>query len=248
MSYILEALKRAEEQRGATPRAVPTPRALPDGPSRARWWWIGGGVLGAAVVVGAVVSWTTTTTAPPAAVPSVAGSPSPVASSPPRLEPAPRVELPPPRLEPAPRVEPPTPPRVEPAPRVAPSLLAEPAPRASRRSAPPARGAATEAVSAPAPRPAPLPAAETARAAPPQAPAPEPAPPAPATGDIKALTAKLSLQVLGWAPDAKDRFVFLNGRKYREGQTVEDKLLVERITEDSVVLSFQGQRVTLKSP
>jgi len=233
MSYILEALKRAEEQRGTVPRDVPPPRALPDGPSRARWWWIGGGVAGAAVVVGTVAFWIVTATAPPAGVPAVASGPSPVAVAPP-----------PPPVEPAPRVEP-RPPRIEPAPPVEPSPRAEPAPRAIRPSAPPARSGA---VSAPAPRPAPLPAAETARATPPQASAPEPAPPAPAAGDLKALTAKLSLQVLGWAPDAKDRFVFLNGRKYREGQTVDDKLLVEHITEDSVVLSFQGQRVTLRSP
>jgi hypothetical protein len=88
---------------------------------------------------------------------------------------------------------------------------------------------------------------EPTRATPPPPTAPEPAP-APPAGDIKALTARLSLQVLTWAPDPKDRFVFLSGRKYVEGQTIDDKLLVERITENSVVLSFQGQRVTLTSP
>jgi hypothetical protein len=76
--------------------------------------------------------------------------------------------------------------------------------------------------------------------------APEPAPAAPPAGDLKALAAKLSIQVLGWAPERKDRFVFLNGRKYGEGQMVEDKILVEQINEDSVVLSFQGERLTLK--
>ena len=90
------------------------------------------------------------------------------------------------------------------------------------------------------------PAVEQARAAPgPVVPA------APATasgGEAKALAAKLSLQVLSWAPDPKDRFVFVNGRKYGEGQAIDDKLLVERIAEDSVVLSFQGERVTLKGP
>jgi hypothetical protein len=40
--------------------------------------------------------------------------------------------------------------------------------------------------------------------------------------------------------------VFLNGRRYGEGQVVEDKLLIERINEDGVVLSYQGERVTLK--
>jgi general secretion pathway protein B len=72
-------------------------------------------------------------------------------------------------------------------------------------------------------------------------------PAAPAT-DLKALTARLSLQVLGWAPEPRDRFVFINGRKYREGQAIDDKLLIERIADDSVVLSYQGERVTLKGP
>jgi len=76
--------------------------------------------------------------------------------------------------------------------------------------------------------------------------APEPPPPGASSGELKAMAAKLSIQVLGWAPERKDRFVFLNGRKYGEGQMVEDKILVEQITEDSVVLSFQGERLTLK--
>jgi Type II secretion system protein B len=76
-------------------------------------------------------------------------------------------------------------------------------------------------------------------------------PPAPETaaaagGEVKSLAGKISLQVLSWAPDPKDRFVFLNGRRYVEGQVVDDKLLVERINEDSVVLSYRGERVTLK--
>jgi general secretion pathway protein B len=74
---------------------------------------------------------------------------------------------------------------------------------------------------------------------------PAPESPEPA-GDVKTLASKISLQVLSWAPEPKDRFVFLDGRRYVEGQLIDDKLLVERITEDGVVLSFQGERVTLK--
>jgi general secretion pathway protein B len=105
---------------------------------------------------------------------------------------------------------------------------------------------------APVARPAP----RDARVAAPSAPdVTSPAPSRPAVpeaaagaggGDLKALTAKISLQVLTWAPEPKDRFVFLNGRRYGEGQLVDDKLLVERITEDGVVLSYRGERVTLK--
>jgi len=71
-------------------------------------------------------------------------------------------------------------------------------------------------------------------------------PPAASSGTAQALASKLALQVLSWAPEPRERFVFLNGRRYAEGQTVDDKLLVERINEDGVVLSYQGERVTLK--
>jgi general secretion pathway protein B len=94
-----------------------------------------------------------------------------------------------------------------------------------------------------APPAAAAPAAGPARAILPRPSVPEP--PAP-VGDVKALASKIALQVVSWAPEPKDRFVFLNGRRYVEGQTVDDKLLVEHITEDGVVLSFQGERVTLK--
>lgn len=92
-----------------------------------------------------------------------------------------------------------------------------------------------------------MPRPDVSRPAPPRASAPGTAPSTGAGGgEAKALAAKISLQVVGWAPEPKDRFVFLNGRRYGEGQLVDDKLLVERITEDGVVLSYQGDRVTLK--
>jgi hypothetical protein len=89
------------------------------------------------------------------------------------------------------------------------------------------------------------PPADVALAVPPGAPSPEPPPAAPA-GDLKALAARLSIQVLSWAPERKDRFVFLGGRKYGEGQIVDDKILIEQITEDGVVLSYKGERLTLR--
>jgi hypothetical protein len=158
------------------------------------------------------------------------------------------------------------------APRVPETRTSTPAPAAALdRPAPPARAAAPPSAPAPvatersepgraAPSPAMRPArgpqepaapppAAVARAAPPRAvsPASPPAavPTAPAA-DLKARAARLSIQVLSWAPERKDRFVFLNGRKYGEGQMVDDTFVVEQITEDSVVLSARGERVTLK--
>jgi general secretion pathway protein B len=44
-----------------------------------------------------------------------------------------------------------------------------------------------------------------------------------------------------------DRLVFINGRKYVEGDYVEGKYLVESIISDGVVLSYGGQRATLRA-
>jgi hypothetical protein len=41
---------------------------------------------------------------------------------------------------------------------------------------------------------------------------------------------------------------FINGRKYVEGQSLADGLLVERITEDGVLLSAEGRQFLLRPP
>ena len=278
MSYILDALKRAEQQRGAPARgAASLPRAIAsDFEARARWPWVVGGLASLAVVASAIAFWPsreTTVALPelPAATPA-----SPVAA--PLPPPASAVAGAPPPAE----AVPPIPPRVEPAPlRV---VSAPPAQRAAapppgavaRRAGPPAaaarsagsrgapaatddRGPAGRVAPSPVPRPtarveprAPAPTGDIARPAPPRASSPAPSPPAVAAppaapaGNLKALAATLSIQVLSWAPERKDRFVFLAGRKYGEGQMVDDKILIEQITEDGVVLSYQGERLTLK--
>jgi Type II secretion system protein B len=256
MSYILDALKRAEQQRGGPARAIRAPRAFPtEAASRARWPWLAGGAAGMAVLVAAIALWPTTAPLPPAStsapedVSTIAAKPVPVArpavgsSDVSRAASAPAA---PPAAEPRPS------PVID---RRAPERVAPPAAERSKISSltpPPAtveRGAARRPVAPPVVRSAPppderaAPPPEVARATPPRPSAPGPAAPA---GDVKAMAAKISLQVLSWAPEPKDRFVFLNGRRYGEGQKVDDQLLVERILEDGVVLSLQGERVTLK--
>jgi general secretion pathway protein B len=274
MSYILDALKRAEQERGVSPRAVPPPREMPEGSlARARGPWIAGGLVGAAALL-AIGLWTIM---PPAA-PEVE-----VALPPPRVESAPGVE--PPRVQSATRVD--RAQRPEPVPRVEPAPLALPArpsagavaqsrpsaaPSASRAEprgpAPAGRGAASrvgpppaatdddsrsEAVPQGASRAARSPGAGSASSPSVDATGATPSRPsvpgpAARAGDLKTRTATLSLQVISWAHDPKDRFVFVNGRKYGEGQRIDDSYLIERITDDGVVLSFQGERVTLKGP
>jgi Type II secretion system protein B len=53
--------------------------------------------------------------------------------------------------------------------------------------------------------------------------------------------------VLVWAADPEKRMVYLNGRKFVEGESIENGTVVERIVEDGVVLLHNGQRIRLRS-
>jgi len=44
-----------------------------------------------------------------------------------------------------------------------------------------------------------------------------------------------------------ERLVFINNQKYVEGQRIDDNTVVESITPDSAVLSYQGRRFVLRS-
>jgi hypothetical protein len=51
--------------------------------------------------------------------------------------------------------------------------------------------------------------------------------------------------VLLYGATATERMVFINGRKYVEGQSVDGDVVVERITADGAVLARDGQRFLL---
>ncbi len=53
----------------------------------------------------------------------------------------------------------------------------------------------------------------------------------------------LDLHVYSNAP--AQRFVFVNSRKYREGDTLAEGPVIEKITQDGAVLSFRGSRFRL---
>jgi general secretion pathway protein B len=55
----------------------------------------------------------------------------------------------------------------------------------------------------------------------------------------------LHLDVHVYATDASDRFVYINGRKYREGMRLNEGPTLERIRRDGVVLNAQGIRFLL---
>jgi general secretion pathway protein B len=56
---------------------------------------------------------------------------------------------------------------------------------------------------------------------------------------------ELHLDVHVYATRSADRFVYINMRKYREGNALQEGPVVERIRRDGVVLNFQGLRFIL---
>jgi general secretion pathway protein B len=202
VSYILDALKKAAEQRGATATALlRSPAPLARGVRLGRLPWI---VVGGLLLL------------------NLAGliyllRPTHVAPAPP---------LPPPRtvalIQP---IVPPPP---------APTQVIEAEPP---RAAAPAKTAATKPT---------LERAAPQRPTPPAVAATVPVtPPVPAAVRPET-SSKLKLEVLSYSEVPAQRLVFINGRRYREGETIDGGPKVEEIREDGVVLSEGGQRFTLR--
>ena len=235
MSYILDALTKAAQQRD---RQAPVVQRLLSPASRPRSMWspTPGRVLGAlavnAVLMAVVLVWWLRPAAVNAPPPESIAAPAPVvapAPAPPVAE-SPRPLV---KLEPLPRaattVEKPTPAPMEraaetPA-RPAPPPSAAPAPRAAIPESPPS---ALPRSGTPTLQPSPAPPAAAAR----------PALPQEATA--------LKLEALIYADVAAERMVFINGRRYREGDSIDGRLRVEEIREDGVELSDQGRRFSLR--
>jgi type II secretion system (T2SS) protein B len=58
--------------------------------------------------------------------------------------------------------------------------------------------------------------------------------------------AGLRLDALIYSDVPAERMIFVKGRKYVEGDTIEDRVRVEEIQEDGAALSEQGRRFTLR--
>jgi hypothetical protein len=57
---------------------------------------------------------------------------------------------------------------------------------------------------------------------------------------------RLALDVLVYSDVPAERLVFINGRKYVEGQTVDDAAVIEQITPEGAVILHQGRRLVLR--
>jgi len=246
MSYILDALTKAAQQRDRQASVVQ--RLLSPAPHRRAPWSPASGRLLAALAVNAVLlagvlvwwMWPTPVTTQPAATvqPEPMAAPAPIAESPRplKLEPLPSVET---------RADKPT------------AATSERSVSTSETPTPVAPPAASSAPSSRAAAPTPTPSSRAAVPAPTPAPSapprsgtpsvqPSPAPAAPPVSARSPEAGSLRLEALIYADVPAERMVFINGRRYREGDSIDGRLRVEEIREDGVELSDQGRRFSLR--
>lgn len=240
MSYILDALKRSEQQRqrGAAPSllAAPAIAAAPRRPT-ALLYGLGAAallLLVAGITIGMLRPWG-------AAAPAL----QPVAAKPPAATAPPALPVPAPAPAPA-TVEITI--KTE---RQAPVPAPVPAPQAALppvADAPKAQGPAPTAAAM-------TPAAKPAIAAEGKAPSPAAERPAGARSaevpvlplaelplPIQQEIPKLSVLFHIYSANPKDRMVGINDRALREGDSVEPGLVLEQITADGMILTYKGYR------
>jgi general secretion pathway protein B len=59
--------------------------------------------------------------------------------------------------------------------------------------------------------------------------------------------AKMTMTILLYSENKSERIAFINDRKYTEGEYVEGRYLLESITPEGALLSYQGERALLRS-
>jgi hypothetical protein len=212
LSYILDALKRAERDRHLT--QVPTLATIHASahPTRPRWPWVGGGVLlvNAIVVMlllraGPAGPTRTIALAPPAAVPPPADVQK--SAQPTATESGIATES------------------------RASRSTAGVSVRPGTESSATARSTREQRAQSTAPPPTPTPSDATA---------PRSAPTAP-----QSTFAALKLEMVVNADDPAERAVYISGRRYVTGQSLERGAMIESIAPDAVVLRWAGQRYLL---
>jgi general secretion pathway protein B len=229
MSYILEALKKAEQQRelGRVP-GIDSVHEQPHRGGRASWLWLMISVLILNLLALLVLFWPDANEeGAPQAVPQTV-SPSPQA---PQQKPAQRPKR-------APETEQTLQPEA--------SSIAGPAAR--RPAEPPSEARLRLPVTAPAARAE----AKTPPASVEMPAAADPAPQLPVWPQVPAslfeqLKGNLRLDVHVFAGQPADRFVLINLKKYQQGQRLQEGPRLDEITADGVILSFRGERFRLQA-
>lgn len=267
MSYILEALRKAEAQRelGDAPDLLGAPvassAAAPAAPTRARarpWLWL---VAGAALPLVVVIGWRMLS-------PSAGSRPAVLAAAPTEVSQGATV---PGTTARAPATSPLAPPAAAPAP----ALAQEPAQGPAQGPVPgPAVTPVPAQDSPPAAQPAPAAAVQAAAAAasvappparkklPPRPPpvkratVPATAAPAPTPGTVRTLAGlpedlrrQVPAMAIGgsvYAASPADRMLIINGQVVREGTALSPELRLETIGRQSAVFSIRGERFEMK--
>lgn len=243
MSFILDALRKSESERRR--EAVPDVTRIPLAPARLelpRWVTAVIGALGLAVVALALAWWHSARAPRPeaAATPAPAPAATPASTAGPARTAAPRTTpLPEPGAEPRRSRE------IVPLPE-----LAERSTRATADAREPAPAPAPSESGADASRS--RAAAERASAAPSDdgraTPDAEPAAALPRISDLRAegvAIPELRLELHAYGDTPANRFVFVNGQRYGEGDTLDDGQQVVRITPEGAVLEHAGRRFLL---
>lgn len=262
MSYILDALKRAdaERERGAVPglhaRQVSAPAlAAAPGPRRKVWLAVAAGLMLIGGVAAGLWKWQApagddrmAAVAPDSASPPVAGPAPPVQPTP----------VPTPTPEPAAVPRPASPPAAQPSARPPATARPQAAPAAAPAVAPPAPALKPVPVPVPVPKlaPRPAPAASAAAIPSPSLPKPETAASASAPQAAPAAIALLSdlpeavrrqvppLNITGsvYSSNPAQRLLLVNNLVLTEGSQVAPGMTLEQIRRKSSVFSFQGNR------
>jgi hypothetical protein len=218
MSYILDALKKAERERGKA--RVPTLATVHEhrNARRNRLWIIAGGILicAAAAAVYFLVS-------PGQSV----RSPEPLRAT---VESAVKADL---SAAPQPA---PSAPTAEGIPALVPAGEVARKPVKSGRRPEPLEQEVDVPEESAQPAPPPVPAAK----------APEPAPAPAKAAPLKEAAGTMSISILSYSENKAERLVFINGSKYVEGDRVDGIYLVDSITPEGVWLSHSGEQVFLR--
>jgi len=237
MSYILDALRKSEQQRqrGATPSliAAQTTDAAPRQPAVLGYSLFAAALLAAGIVIGTMRPWQSEGPAPQPLAPRPPEAVAPLPVPPAAPEPvavATKVE------RPAPIPAPPTQPA--PAPPIDVPRAQAPVPAASTQSVPSAMATtpATDAVpSRESEKPAGARAAPTVTERTPVAFAD--LPPA-----VQQEVPKLSILFHLYSANARDRLVGINNLILHEGDSVQPGLVLEQISADGMILNYKGYR------
>lgn len=230
MSYILDALRKAEQQRrlGDVPGLDEAQATTEDGRQRRLWGWLALGGLNLLLI--ALLLW------PDAEKPlqEVAAGGDSRAALPQQARAKPGQAA---TQSPAPEQRHSTSPV---APERAAAVSGE---RPLRAIPPPPRPAKKSTVPASAPvSPEPE---QTAAAA--RAPADIPTWPQVSSATLSQLSGSLRLDVHVYAERPEERFVLINLQKYREGEQLQEGPRLDEVTPDGAILSFNGERFRIKA-